>query len=53
MGYPASIVALMIARGEIKKKGILSPVTDIPFDPFMERLSQRGILVDKKVEIER
>ena len=53
VGYPASIVALMIAKGEINKKGILSPVIDIPFDPFMERLSQRGILVDKQVEIER
>jgi len=52
VGYPASIVALMIARGEIQKKGILSPVTDIPFDPFMERLSQRGIQVDKKTEAE-
>ncbi len=53
VGYPASIVALMIAKGEINKKGILSPVTDIPYNSFMEGLSQRGIIVDEKVEMEK
>lgn len=51
VGYPASIVACMIGNGEINKKGILSPATDIPYGSFMERLSQRGITVDEKTEI--
>jgi saccharopine dehydrogenase-like NADP-dependent oxidoreductase len=51
VGYSSSIAACMIANGEIKRKGILSPATDIPYDSFMEKLRQRGITVDEKVEI--
>ena len=51
VGYTASIVACMIASGEIKGKGVLSPATDIPYESFMKQLSQRGIALDEKIEI--
>jgi len=41
----------MIASGEIKGKGVLSPATDIPYESFMKRLSQRGIALDEKIEL--
>jgi lysine 6-dehydrogenase len=45
VGYPASIVAQMIAQGTIDRKGVLTPVEDIPYEPFMRELSGRGIIV--------
>ena len=47
VGYPASIVAQMMANGEISAKGVLSPVTDIPYDGFMAALNQRGIQIEE------
>ncbi len=44
VGYPASIVARMIANKEITRKGLLSPTKHIPYEPFMERLRDRGII---------
>jgi saccharopine dehydrogenase-like NADP-dependent oxidoreductase len=49
VGYPASIVAQMMGRGQINKKGVLSPATDVPYEPFMDELSRRGIEVKEKV----
>jgi saccharopine dehydrogenase-like NADP-dependent oxidoreductase len=46
VGYPASIVAQMIAKGEITKKGLLSPTLDIPCESFFTELSRRGIKID-------
>jgi saccharopine dehydrogenase-like NADP-dependent oxidoreductase len=46
VGCPASITAQMIARGEIARPGVLNPAVDIPYDPFMAELAQRGIRVD-------
>jgi hypothetical protein len=40
----------MIASGEIKGKGVLSPATDVPYDSFMKQLSQRGIVLDERIE---
>jgi len=45
VAYPATIVACMIGSGQIMKKGVLSPVVDIPYDLFMTELSRRGIMV--------
>ncbi|WP_304511416.1 saccharopine dehydrogenase family protein [Desulfobacula sp.] len=50
VAYTACIVAKMIARGEIKEKGVLSPVTHIPVAAFMERLKKRGIITTEKME---
>lgn len=53
VGYPASMVAQMIGKGVIKKRGILSPSLDIPYEAFIEGLMRRGIKIETKVEIER
>ncbi len=50
VAYPACIAAEMIVRGDITKKGVLSPVTDVPCDLFMEQLHKRGIEVNQTVE---
>jgi len=46
---PASIVAQMLGRGEITKKGLLSPAVDVPYEPFMTELKRRGIVVREEV----
>ncbi len=51
VAYTACIVAKMILRGEIKEKGVLSPINHIPVTPFMERLKKRGIVISEKMEI--
>ena len=50
VAYPACIAAEMIVRGDITKKGVLSPVTDVPFDLFMDQLNKRGIKVNETIE---
>ncbi|MBU1696594.1 MAG: saccharopine dehydrogenase NADP-binding domain-containing protein [Proteobacteria bacterium] len=50
VAYTACIVAKMIVNGEIKEKGVLSPITHIPVTPFMERLKKRGIVISEKME---
>ncbi len=48
VGYTASIGAQMILRGEVTKRGLLSPLTDIPTDTFFAELRQRGITVQRE-----
>jgi len=50
VGFPASIVAQMIASGEITPKGVLNPALHVPHAPFMAALAQRGIVVTEEVE---
>ena len=50
VAYTACIVAKMILKGEIKEKGVLSPINHIPVAPFMERLKKRGIVISEKME---
>ena len=45
VGYTASIAAQMIAGGLIKGSGILSPAADVPYEPFLKELQDRGITV--------
>lgn len=49
VGYPASIVAQMIGRGEVSAKGVLSPVLHVPPPRFREELQRRGIEVHEQV----
>ncbi|MER9138651.1 saccharopine dehydrogenase family protein [Mesorhizobium sp. M0047] len=49
VGYPASIVAQMLARGEISKPGLLNPLLDVPDEPFFDALAGRGIKVTETV----
>ncbi|HSB73118.1 MAG TPA: saccharopine dehydrogenase C-terminal domain-containing protein [Candidatus Methylomirabilis sp.] len=48
VGYTASIGAQMILRGDIRKRGLLSPLTDIPADTFLAELRGRGISVRRE-----
>ena len=50
VGYPAAIVAKMIARGEISAKGVLSPAEDIPVKEFKDRLKKRGVTISETME---
>jgi saccharopine dehydrogenase-like NADP-dependent oxidoreductase len=52
VAYPACIVALMLASGQIPGKGILNPATDVPYAPFMKALAARGIEVDERIEVD-
>jgi saccharopine dehydrogenase-like NADP-dependent oxidoreductase len=50
VGFPVSIVAQMIAAGEISGKGVLNPALDVPYAPFMAALAERGIVVKEEAE---
>jgi saccharopine dehydrogenase-like NADP-dependent oxidoreductase len=49
VGYPASIVAQMLARREIAAPGLLNPLTHVPDGPFLAELAKRGIKVSETV----
>ncbi len=48
VGYSASIGAQMILRGDIKKRGLLSPTRDIPAEKFIAELQKRNIRITKE-----
>ena len=50
VGFTASIVAQMIAGGDIAEKGILAPSLHVPYQAFMKRLADRGIVVEEDLE---
>jgi saccharopine dehydrogenase-like NADP-dependent oxidoreductase len=50
VGYTASIVAQMLASGQIARPGVLNPVVDVPYSAFMAELSKRGIDVTESVD---
>jgi saccharopine dehydrogenase-like NADP-dependent oxidoreductase len=50
VGFPASIVAQMLAAGEITQKGVLNPALHVPYAPFMKALAERGIVVREEAE---
>lgn len=45
VGYTASIGAQMVGGCRITQRGVLSPVTDIPYEHFVQELGRRGIHV--------
>ncbi len=45
VGFAAGIAARMIASGTISGRGILSPIRDVPWQPFVTALEQRGIAI--------
>jgi saccharopine dehydrogenase-like NADP-dependent oxidoreductase len=45
VGYTASIGAQMIANGRIGKRGLLSPLNDVPYEPFVRELARRDIQI--------
>ena len=50
VGFTASIVAQMLAAGEITAKGILAPGIHIPYQAFRDRLAERGVVIEEEVE---
>ena len=50
VAYPACIAAEMIVKGDINKKGVLTPATDVACDVFMDELNKRGIRVNERIE---
>ena len=50
VAHTACIVAKMLAREEIKEKGVLSPMTHIPEAPFMEQLKEKGVANTETME---
>jgi len=49
VGYTASIGALMIAGGALRKHGILSPLRDVPYELFRAELAKRNIRVSEEI----
>ena len=49
VGYPASIVAQMLARREITQPGLLNPMTHVPDGRFLDELAKRNIHVTETV----
>lgn len=45
VGFTVSIGAQMIGSGELATRGLLSPVRDVPYEPFVRELRKRGIAV--------
>jgi len=52
VGYTASIVAQMIVNGEIKGRGLLTPIRDIPYTRFLTEIGRRGISIKERIETE-
>jgi saccharopine dehydrogenase-like NADP-dependent oxidoreductase len=50
VGFTASIGAQLIGRGAIAKRGLLSPVTDVPYDVLVGELAKRNIQITSAVE---
>ncbi|MBI3811528.1 MAG: saccharopine dehydrogenase NADP-binding domain-containing protein [Nitrospirae bacterium] len=48
-GFSTAIVAAMLARGDIKDKGVVPLETAVPAGPFVKELSRRGIAVKEKM----
>lgn len=48
VGFTASIVAQMILRGDIARRGVLSPTSDIPGDALLDELRKRGVIITQK-----
>ncbi|MFN8058395.1 MAG: saccharopine dehydrogenase family protein [Vicinamibacterales bacterium] len=45
VGGPASIVAQMVLSGAVCRRGVASPIRDVPVEPFFDALARRGLTV--------
>ncbi len=50
VGFTASLGAQMLASGRIRRRGLLSPMRDVPAGYFLEELAGRGITVETREE---
>jgi saccharopine dehydrogenase-like NADP-dependent oxidoreductase len=51
VGYTASIGAQLIGSGQINKRGLLSPLRDIPYEIFKRELAKRNIHISEEIKI--
>lgn len=51
VGFTAAIGATLLAGNKLRKGGILSPVTDVPYDLFKAELIKRNIEVSESITI--
>jgi lysine 6-dehydrogenase len=49
VGYTASIGAQLVGSGQIDQRGVLSPVTDVPYDLLASELEKRGIQITSEL----
>nr|NIP58427.1 hypothetical protein [Gemmatimonadota bacterium]NIR80999.1 hypothetical protein [Gemmatimonadota bacterium]NIT89821.1 hypothetical protein [Gemmatimonadota bacterium]NIU33609.1 hypothetical protein [Gemmatimonadota bacterium]NIU37862.1 hypothetical protein [Gemmatimonadota bacterium] len=49
-GFSASIGAQMIGRGQLERPGLLSPLRNVPYRPFIRALEARGIAVTSWID---
>ncbi|UCD05287.1 MAG: saccharopine dehydrogenase NADP-binding domain-containing protein [candidate division WOR-3 bacterium] len=45
VGFVASVGAQMIQSGVIHKRGVCTPMFDVPYEPFLEELDRRGLSI--------
>jgi saccharopine dehydrogenase-like NADP-dependent oxidoreductase len=48
VGFTASIGAILIGSGVINRRGLLSPVTDVPYSVLVAELGKRGIALTRE-----
>lgn len=48
VGFTASVGAQLIGDGTIAKRGLISPVTDVPYDTVAAALAARGIAIAER-----
>lgn len=51
VGFPASIAAIMILKGEISEKGLLSPIHHMPFEIFLKKIRKTWYIRQKGLKI--
>jgi len=49
VGYTAAIGAHLVGGGHISKRGLLSPLRDIPYEIFKTELAKRNILISEEI----
>jgi lysine 6-dehydrogenase len=49
-GYPTAVIALMMADGRIKERGVLPGEKLVPVDALIEELAKRGVRIETKKE---
>lgn len=49
VGYTASIGAQLIGSGQIAIRGLLSPLRDIPYEIFKQKLAKRNITISEEI----
>jgi lysine 6-dehydrogenase len=50
VGFTTSIGAQLVGSGQISKRGLLSPVRDIPYDLFKQELAKRNIHISEEIK---